>query len=500
MRIKPIGVAEGDGAGTTAYSTDGIVEYTPTQAETNYTSFILIAKKTGCVPVSVTVITTKSATAGTVNVSAINDIAASSVTTINANIGTTQPTNFSGTGSSAYVKSDVEQWLAGTIPAVNVTGVPKVDAAYLLGTAWLTPGTAGTPDVNVKLAGGTAWASGAITSSVLATDCITSTQWAASATTEVQSGLATSSALSAVAAQLPAALTSNGNLKVSLQEILTTAITEGATGRIAAAWQGMFNVASPVFTAQSVNQTGDNYARIGATGSGLTSLAPSSTALSTAQWTNSLATNLGTLAGHDPGATLGTSTLTQAQVTGGAYALNSASFAWNSALDFTTTEKTSLNNATPVCSLGTDAIGSTQLAASAVSEIWAGVTDSSGVTTLLSRLSATRAGYLDNLSGGAVALASAVAALNNISSANVLTQVETALATTTRAMAGQGTPSATPTLSEAMMLLYKLATNPITEDATTQKVYNRAGSTVDHKRPITDDGTTFTNGALVTGP
>jgi hypothetical protein len=32
----------------------------------------------------------------------------------------------------------------------------------LLGTPWLTPGTAGTPDVNVKLAGGTAWASGAI--------------------------------------------------------------------------------------------------------------------------------------------------------------------------------------------------------------------------------------------------------------------------------------------------------------------------------------------------
>lgn len=41
-------------------------------------------------------------------------------------------------------------------------------------------------------------------------------------------------------------------------------------------------------------QTGDSFARIGATGSGLTSLAPSSTALSTAQWTNTLATNLGT--------------------------------------------------------------------------------------------------------------------------------------------------------------------------------------------------------------
>lgn len=86
-------------------------------------------------------------------------------------------------------------------------------------------------------------------------------------------------------------------------------------------------------------QTGDSFARIGATGSGLTSLAPSSTALSTATWTGTLATNLGTLAGHDPGATLGTSTLTQTQVTGGAYALNSASFGFNAAMDFTTAQK-----------------------------------------------------------------------------------------------------------------------------------------------------------------
>lgn len=50
-------------------------------------------------------------------------------------------------------------------------------------------------------------------------------------------------------------------------------------------------------------------------------------------------TNVNTLASHDPGATLGTSTLTQAQVTGGAYAINSVSFAFNAALDFTTTQK-----------------------------------------------------------------------------------------------------------------------------------------------------------------
>jgi len=64
VRIKPIGVAEADGGGTTAYSTDGIVLYTPTQGETNYTSFILIAKKTGCIPACVTVVTTASSVSG----------------------------------------------------------------------------------------------------------------------------------------------------------------------------------------------------------------------------------------------------------------------------------------------------------------------------------------------------------------------------------------------------------------------------------------------------
>ncbi len=72
---------------------------------------------------------------------------------------------------------------------------------------------------------------------------------------------------------------------------------------------------------------------------GTDNAALAATALSTVTWTGTLATNLGTLASHDPGATLGTSTLTQTQVTGGAYALNSASFAFNAALDFTTTQK-----------------------------------------------------------------------------------------------------------------------------------------------------------------
>ena len=103
------------------------------------------------------------------------------------------------------------------------------------------------------------------------------------------------------------AQTGSNNLpKVGLWSIMGTLITETITGNLAAAFSKFLDVASSTFTAASINQTGDSYARIGATGSSLTSLAPAATALSTANWTNSLATNLTTLAGHDPGGTLAT--------------------------------------------------------------------------------------------------------------------------------------------------------------------------------------------------
>lgn len=66
VRLLESGGAEGDGGGTTAYSTDGVVLYTPLQAETDQASFVLIAKKTGCIPACVTIVTSASATAGKV--------------------------------------------------------------------------------------------------------------------------------------------------------------------------------------------------------------------------------------------------------------------------------------------------------------------------------------------------------------------------------------------------------------------------------------------------
>lgn len=87
----------------------------------------------------------------------------------------------------------------------------------------------------------------------------------------------------------------SARVQSDLRMILGTAPTEGAAGRLAGAFSVQYDVATPVFTAASVNQTGDSYPRIGANGAGLTSLAPASTALSTAVWTATLAGYLANL-------------------------------------------------------------------------------------------------------------------------------------------------------------------------------------------------------------
>ena len=130
VRIKPVGVSEADGGGTTAYSTDGVVLYTPTQAETNYTSFVLIAKKTGCIPASVTVVTTASATAGYAGLDWGK--VTSATTTVDLS-GTTISTTQQVASVSGRVTANTDQW-----GGVAVTGMP------LPTTSYTTPPTAGT--------------------------------------------------------------------------------------------------------------------------------------------------------------------------------------------------------------------------------------------------------------------------------------------------------------------------------------------------------------------
>lgn len=65
ITVVPQGGTTAAGGGTTSYE-QGVVFYLPTQAETNYSSFIVTAYKASCIPVSVTVVTSASATAGKV--------------------------------------------------------------------------------------------------------------------------------------------------------------------------------------------------------------------------------------------------------------------------------------------------------------------------------------------------------------------------------------------------------------------------------------------------
>lgn len=62
----------------------------------------------------------------------INAVSTSSVTNVNANVGTTQPANFTGTGASALLKSDAVD-LAGTAATTFITNAFTTNSAACLG-------------------------------------------------------------------------------------------------------------------------------------------------------------------------------------------------------------------------------------------------------------------------------------------------------------------------------------------------------------------------------
>lgn len=124
----------------------------------------------------------------------------------------------------------------------------------------------------------------------------------------------------------------------------TTNLTNAPTaGDFTATMKTSLNAATPASTGSITGDVSGKVLGGGAstiTGTGVravdssgNAIAPAATALSTAVW---IAPPAGFLAATFPATVSG---LTQTQVTGGAYALNSASFGFNSALDFTTAQK-----------------------------------------------------------------------------------------------------------------------------------------------------------------
>lgn len=72
--------------------------------------------------------------------------------------------------------------------------------------------------------------------------------------------------------------------------------------------------------------------------------------------------------------------------------------------------------------------------------------------------------------------------------------------TANRAEPGQGAPSATTSMLAKLDYIYKAWRNKKTQTATTTSLFADDGTTVDQKSTVSDDGTTFTSGEIVTGP
>jgi hypothetical protein len=92
-----------------------------------------------------------------------------------------------------------------------------------------------------------------------------------------------------------------------------------------------------------------------------------------------------------------------------------------------------------------------------------------------------------------------IAAQNDLSAAQVNAEVVDVMSTDTQTLPGQGAPTVTPTIEEAIMYLYKQFRNKETQTATQHKLFADNGTTVDQLSTVSDDGTTFTKGEVGTG-
>jgi hypothetical protein len=98
------------------------------------------------------------------------------------------------------------------------------------------------------------------------------------------------------------------------------------------------------------------------------------------------------------------------------------------------------------------------------------------------------------------AVLAAIAALNNLSAAEANAEIVDALAVDTYAEPAQGAPGATIPLAAKINYIYKFLRNQVQSDLAGIRIYADDGSTVDHKSPHSDDGTTYTRGKFITGP
>lgn len=534
VAVRAEGGSESAGGGTITYGgSSNVVYYAPTQGETDYTAFVVTAYKTGCIPVSQTVITTASATAGYAGVDwgkvtnptttlaltgttiattqqvDVNTIKTQAVTcaagvTVLASVGTAA-TSTAQTGDS-YARLGVP---AGASVSADVAAV-KVDTAAILvdtGTtlqADITAILTDTAEIGAAGAGLTALPWNAAWDTEVQSECTdalnaydppTNTEMVAAFTEVKGATWSVTDTLEAIRDRGDAAWTTatgfstldaagvrtavglaSANLDTQLADIPTVAEFEARTLLAANYFDPAADVVARVTL---VDTTTTNTDMRGTDSAALASV-----------WTGTLATNLATLASHDPGEAimgatdLGTGTGLTSLATAAAVATAQAD------LDILTgTNGVTLASSQPNYAPYT---GTPPSAASIRAEI---DSNSTQLAALVSGVDAlpTNAELATALAAADDAVLAAIAALNNLSASQVNAQVVDALATDTYAELAS-VPSATSTLADKINWIYAWSRNKITSTATTQTLRNDADAAAIATLTQSDDGTTFTRG------
>lgn len=489
------------------------------------------------------------ATAGIPDVNAknINNVSTTSVTTISANQGTTQPINFSGTGASAFVKSDTEQLNAQAVTAAagvtfptSVASPTNITAGTITTVTNLTNApTSGDFTATMKTSIGTAVAASAVasvtgnvggnvTGSVGSVTGLTNATIATAIWTDTTAGDFTTltSPGKIIFAQLGGAFTSTSSSVYSVAA-LANAPTGGSAPTVSqiatAVWQdttaGDFTVASSI--GKSLYTTG---ATPGASG-GL--FIAGSNAATTVNITGNITGNLSGSVGSVTGA-VGSVTGAVGSVTGNVGGNVGGSVASVTARVTANTDQLAGQTVTAAAGVTfpTSVASPTNITAGTITTVTnltnaptAGDFTATMKTSLNASTPASVTTVTGNVNGsvgsvfGAVgsvtgnvggsiggSVVGSVGSVTGNVGGNVTGSVSSVLTgglidlTSTTYSESSSVVAATATLKDAIVWLKTLSRNKITQTSTTETLLADNGTTTVSTSTDSDDGTTFTRG------
>ena len=538
ITVRGEGAAEATGGGTTAYGADGTVYYTPTQAETNYTAFVVIANKASCFSASITVVTTATAVAGTVDVGAVSgdttaadnlelDYDGTGYAKANSTIGTATDVTNGVTASTVADKTGYSiSGTKNTLDDLNDVSTAEVNTQV---------------DTALSDIGLDHLVSASVTGTDITDNSIIAYMVSKSATADWDSFVNTTDALEAIADSAGGDATAANQTTIinHLTDVKGTSfvkdthsltdITADVTGINGAAMRGTdsallaasapTNFGDLAITASTGRVTvGTNADKTGYSISGsLTTLDglndPTAAAIADAVLDESLS-------GHNTGGTLGKAIR---QVKEGVV---SAESTVNDASATTTSFVTDLASAVDdfyndkiLVFIGGALTGQARI-----------ISDYNGTTKAITFDEATTSapangdGFIilgihqhtltqikqevrTEMDSNSTQLAAIVADTNELQGdwanggrLDLILDSVLSLLDDARSEPGQGAPPVNPDAMTKLDYLYKAWRNKKTQTATTFSLFDDAGTTVDHKATVSDDGTTATIGEVATGP